>query len=246
MRFIPLSMLVRDAAYSSLLKSRRAIVHAAIASALEQRFPEIVEAEPETLAQHLTEAGMLEKAVSYWLKAGKNAVQRFANLEAIAHLQRGIETIGRLPESSGRDRLELDLQFALGPCLIATQGPASNTAIAIFARGRELCSRLSDPPEYLQVMFWLATGSVIRGELPQAREATATLLGLAEARNDRPMLINAIRGLGMILLFMGHAIEARELTERALEEFRTSNETEKLAARAAGQDAGAASLALMS
>ena len=67
-------VLVRDAAYSSLLKSRRAIVHAAIASALEQRFPEIVEAEPETLAQHLTEAGMLEKAVSYWLKAGKNAV----------------------------------------------------------------------------------------------------------------------------------------------------------------------------
>ena len=239
-------VLVRDAAYSSLLKSRRAIVHAAIASALEQRFPEIVEAEPETLAQHLTEAGMLEKAVSYWLKAGKNAVQRFANLEAIAHLQRGIETIGRLPESSGRDRLELDLQFALGPCLIATQGPASSAAIAIFARGRELCSRLGDPPEYLQVMFWLATGSVIRGELPQAREATATLLGLAEARNDRPMLINAIRGLGMILLFMGHAIEARELTERALEAFRTSNETEKLAARAAGQDAGAAGLALMS
>ena len=239
-------VLVRDAAYSSLLKSRRAIVHAAIASALEQRFSEIVEAEPETLAQHLTEAGVLEKAVGYWLKAGKNAVQRFANVEAIAHLQRGIETAGRLPESSGRDRLELDLQFALGPCLIATQGPASSAAIANFARGRELCSRLGDPPEYLQVMFWLATGSVIRGELPQAREATATLLGLAEARNDRPMLINAIRGLGMILLFMGHAIEARELTERALEAFRTSNETEKLAARAAGQDAGAAGLALMS
>src|SRR6516162_6166351 len=128
-------VLVRDAAYSSLLKSRRAIVHAAIASALEQRFSEIVEAEPETLAQHLSEAGVLEKAVGYWLKAGKNAVQRFANVEAIAHLQRGIETAGRLPESSGRDRLELDLQFALGPCLIATQGPASSAAYC------KLCSR---------------------------------------------------------------------------------------------------------
>src|SRR4030095_2119565 len=117
---------------------------------------------------------------------------------------------------------------------------------ATFARGRELYARLWDPPEYLQVMFWLATGSVIRGELPQAREATATLLGLAEARNDRPMLINAIRGLGMILLFMGHTIEARELTERALEAFRASEEAEKLAARAAGQDAGVAALALMS
>jgi class 3 adenylate cyclase/predicted ATPase len=239
-------VLVRDAAYSSLLKTRRAQLHAAIASAFEQRFPEIVEAQPETLAHHLTEAGLTEKAVGYWLIAGKNAAQRFANLEAIAHLQQGIETAGRLPDGPGRDRLELDLQFALGPCLIATQGPASSTAVASFARGRELCARLGDAPEYLQIMFWLATGSVIRGELPRAREVTATLLGLAEARNDRPMLINAIRGLGMILLFMGYVVDARGLTERAVEAFTASNEAEKLAARAAGQDAGAAGLALMS
>src|SRR6266516_1725971 len=239
-------VLVRDAAYSSLLKTRRAQLHAAIGRTFEQRFPDIVEAQPETLAHHLTEAGLIEKAVGYWLKAGKNAAQRFANLEAIAHLQRGIETAGRSPDGPGKDRLELDLQFALGPCLIATQGPASSTAIATFARGRELCARLGDAPEYLQVMFWLATGSVIRGELPQAREVTATLLDLAEARKDRPMLINAIRGLGMILLFMGSVIDARELTERAMEAFSASNETEKLAARAAGQDAGAAGLALMS
>src|SRR5262245_18646442 len=107
--------LVRDTAYSSLLKARRANLHAAIANALEQRFPEIVEGQPETLAHHLTEAGLTEKAVGYWLRAGKNAVQRFANLEAIAHFQQGIETACRLPESSARDRLELDLQFALGP-----------------------------------------------------------------------------------------------------------------------------------
>src|SRR6266568_5296836 len=239
-------VLVRDAAYSSLMKVRRAQLHAAIARAFEQRFPDIVEAQPETLAHHLTEAGLIENAVGYWLKAGKNAAQRFANLEAIAHLQRGIETVGLLPDGSGRDRLELDLQFALGPCLIATQGPATSTAVASFARGRELCVRLGDAPEYLQVMFWLATGSVIRGELPQAREVTATLLGLAEARNDRPMLINAIRGLGMIFLFMGDIVDARGLTERAVEAFTACNEAEKLAARAAGQDAGAAALALMS
>jgi predicted ATPase/class 3 adenylate cyclase len=239
-------VLVRDAAYSSLLRSRRGQLHAAIARAFEQRFPDIVEAQPETLAHHLTEAGEIEKAVGYWLKAGKNAAQRFANLEAIAHLQRGIEIAARLPESLGRDRLELDLQFALGPCLIATQGPASSTAIATFARGRELCARLGNAPEYLQVMFWLATGSVIRGELPQAREATATLLDLAKARNERPMLINAIRGLGMILLFMGHIADARIFTEQAVETFAASNDSERLAARAAGQDAGAAGLALMS
>jgi len=239
-------VLVRDAAYSCLLKPRRAQLHAAIASAFEQQFPEIVEAQPETLAHHLTEAGLIKKAVGYWLKAGQRAAQRFANLEAIAHLQQGVETVGRLPDGPERDRLELDLQFTLGPCLIATQGPASSAAIAAFARARDLCARVGDPPEYLQVMFWLATASVIRGELQQAGEVTKTLLGLAEARNDRPMLINAIRGLGMIRLFMGDIVDARALTERAFEAFGASSEAVKLAARAAGQDAGAAALALMS
>ena len=116
--------LVRDAAYSGLLKSRRAQLHAAIADAFEQQFPEIVEAQPETLAHHLTEAGLIEKAMGYWLQAGKNAAMRSANLEAIAHLQRGIEASGRLADGAEKDRLELDLQLALGPCLIATHGPA--------------------------------------------------------------------------------------------------------------------------
>src|SRR5262249_40126596 len=115
-------VLVRDAAYSGLLKSRRAQLHAAIASAFEQRFPEIIQAEPETLAHHLMEAGLKEKAAGYWLQAGKNAAMRSANLEAIAHLQRGAEAVGCLPEGLQRDRRDLDFQFALGPCLIATQG----------------------------------------------------------------------------------------------------------------------------
>jgi predicted ATPase len=106
------------------MKSRRRYLHGAIALALEQQFPEIVETQPETLAHHLTEAGLIEKAIEYWLLAGKNAALRSANLEAIAHLRRGIEVTGRLPASDSKDRSELDLQLALGPCLIATQGPA--------------------------------------------------------------------------------------------------------------------------
>ena len=195
--------LVRDAAYAGLLKSRRGHLHAAIANALEQQFPDIVQTQPETLARHLTEAGLIEKAIGYWLQAGKNAALRSANLEAIAHLQRGIEVIGHLPAGEGKDRSELDFQLVLGPCLIATQGPAASAAVATFARAREVCERLGEPPEYLQVMFWLATVSVVRGELPQALEAVAALLSAAEARGDRPALINAIRGRAIILLFLG-------------------------------------------
>ena len=195
--------LVRDAAYAGLLKSRRGHLHAAIANALEQQFPDIVQTQPETLARHLTEAGLIEKAIGYWLQAGKNAALRSANLEAIAHLQRGIEVIGHLPAGEGKDRSELDFQLVLGPCLIATQGPAASAAVATFARAREVCERLGEPPEYLQVMFWLATVSVVRGELPQALEAVAALLSAAKARGDRPALINAIRGRAMILFFLG-------------------------------------------
>jgi tetratricopeptide (TPR) repeat protein len=239
--------LVRDAAYSSLLKTRRAQLHAAIAGALESRFPELIEVEPETLAGHLTEAGLFDKAVRYWLLAGRNAAMRSANLEAIAHLQRGIDAVAALPdEAADRDRMELDLQLALAPCLIATQGPASSAAMATFTRAGELCERLGDPPEYLQVVFWLTTASVIRGELPRAEEMIVTLLRLAETRGERPALLNALRGHAMILLFMGRVTEARAAIERAAAAFDASGEADRLAARAAGQDAGVANLALMS
>jgi class 3 adenylate cyclase/tetratricopeptide (TPR) repeat protein len=236
--------LVRDAAYASLLKSRRAHLHAAIANALEQQFPDIAQTQPETLAHHLTEAGLIEKAIGYWLPAGKNAAQRSANLEAIAHLQRGIELTGRLPPDAARDRSELDFHLVLGPCLIATHGPAASTAVATFTRARELCERLGEPPEYLQVMFWLATVNVVRGELPQALEAVDGMPSAAETRGNRGALLNVIRGRAMILMFMGRIVEAREQLERAVEMFGTSEEADRLAARAAGQDAGVAMLVL--
>jgi tetratricopeptide (TPR) repeat protein len=171
---------------------------------------------------------------------------RSANIEAIAHLERGIESVGHLPDGAQKDRLELDFQVALGPCLIATQGPASNKAVATFVRARELCERLGEPPEQLQIMFWLTTASVIRGELPVAQETIAALLQLTEASGNRPALLNATRGQAMIRLFMGRLIDAREAIERAVAEFEASSEDERLAARAAGQDAGVADLALMS
>ena len=237
--------LVRDAAYTGLLKSRRAQMHGAIANVLEQQFPEIVQTQPETLAHHLTEAGLTEKAIGYWLQAGKNAALRSANLEAIAHLQRGIEVTAHLPAGEGKDRSELDLQLVLGPCLSATHGPAASNALATFARARELCERLGQPPEYLQVMFWLATASVVRGELPQALEAIAGLPSAAEARGNQPALLNGIRGQGMILMFMGRIVEAREALERAVELFSVTQEADRMAARAAGQDAGVSILVLM-
>src|SRR5262249_1899508 len=96
--------LVRDAAYESLLKTRPVQLHAPIADTFERRFPEIVEAQPETLAHHLTEASLFDRARDYWLAAGKKAAMRSANLEAIAHLQRGLATFPRVPNSPDKIR----------------------------------------------------------------------------------------------------------------------------------------------
>ena len=159
--------MVRDAAYAGLLKSRRAELHAQIASAFEQQSLNTAEPEPELLAHHFTEAGLLEKAVDYWIRAGRKAAARSANKEAIAHVERGLQAVKRLVEDREKDRLELDLQFTLAPCLIAAQGPAENSAVATFTRAHQLCARLGDASEYLQVMFWLVTARVVRVSCPK-------------------------------------------------------------------------------
>jgi len=157
--------LVQDAAHGTLLRSSRQQLHAEIAETLETHSPELIDTQPELFAQHYAEAGLSDKAVSYWLRAGRNAAASSANREAIAHLRRGIEAVTSLPDGSEKDRVELDFQHALGPCLIATQGPVSAAAGETFARARELCERLGDAPEYLQVLHWLGTVRAVRGEL---------------------------------------------------------------------------------
>jgi len=237
--------LVRDAAYAGLLKSKRRVLHAAIAEALERRFADLAESQPETLAHHLTEAGEHPRAAPQWLKAGRNAAARSANLEAIAHLERGLDAVRALPAGAERDRLEFDHLFALGPCYIATQGPASADAVATFEAARRAGDRLGEPPELRQVMFWIATASVIRGELAKADDAVRDLLRVAAA-DGGPALLNALRGRAMILLFMGRLSEARATVERFLNLFDESSAEDQLGARAAGQDARAAGSALLS
>ena len=109
--------LVQDAAYGTLLRSRRQRLHARIAATLEDRFPEIVLAQPALLAQHCAEAGLAEKAVGYWLKAGQQALARSAMAEAVAQLRKGLDVLAGLPDGPWRRQQELDLQIALGSAL---------------------------------------------------------------------------------------------------------------------------------
>ena len=128
---------MQDAAYASLLKSTRQQYHQQVAQMLEARFPDTVETEPELVAHHYTEAGCYAQAVGYWQQAGQRAMQRSANVEAIAHLRQGIELLTTLPDTPAR-QAELTLQTTLGPALMTTRGFAAPEVAATYNRARTL------------------------------------------------------------------------------------------------------------
>ena len=145
--------LVQDAAYSTLLRSRRQQLHARIAATLEDRFPEIVAAQPALLAHHCEEAGLTEKAVEYWLAAGRQAWARSAIAEAVALLRRGLALVPGLPDTDRRRESEFDLQIALGQALIASRGWGAPELGEAYARARELASTLNRPRALLFALW---------------------------------------------------------------------------------------------
>ena len=131
--------LIQDAAYQSLLKSTRLEYHTRIAERLDGDFPETAESHPELIAHHYTEAGNNDKAVAYWRRAGQRAIERSANVEAIAHLNNGLNLVGGLSDGSDPAQIELDLQLAISVPLRATQGFTSPGLERTYYRARELC-----------------------------------------------------------------------------------------------------------
>src|SRR5262249_45357423 len=137
--------LIQDAAYQSLLKSTRQQYHQRIAQVLEAQFPETAEAQPELLAHHYTEAGLIAQAVGYWHHAGQSTVQRSAYMEAIAHLRQGLALLQTLPETPQRLQQEVDMLIAVGASLSATKGYAAPEVGETYAYARQLCQHLENP-----------------------------------------------------------------------------------------------------
>jgi tetratricopeptide (TPR) repeat protein len=217
-------------------------LHAAIARAIEQSFAHVAEAEPETLAYHLTEAGCPTRRQVIGCVPAK--------LRA-----RALPILRRSPICAAASRLSAAFLMAEARTgssstssshwgLIATQGFLSNAFAATFTRARELCERLSDAPEYPHVMYWFALVHRYRGEMPEALDACTAALGLAEAAGNRPAALNAMCGIGSVLMAMGRLVEARRMIKRGLAEFDMCGEAESLATRAAGRDVRVAGMAV--
>jgi len=181
--------LVRDVAYQSLLKGRRRQLHARIAGVLESQPAEAVE--PELIAYHLTEAGVTEQAVDYWLKAGQRAMQRSAHIEAERHLRKGLELLAPLPQTASRFRREIALQNALGVCLMPTRGFGNPEVAAAFARGAELAEQSDDARGLFVSLRGRGQYHFGSGDLRTGRDDTERVMALAERMGDQDCLIEA-------------------------------------------------------
>jgi class 3 adenylate cyclase/predicted ATPase len=209
--------LVQDVAYASLLKSRRVVLHGRIAAALEDRFADLVERQPEQLAHHLTEAGLAERAIDFWLKAGQNASARSGHKEAIGHLGRALALLETLPPSDQRSARELEVQIALGVPLIATRGFAAPEVEATYSRAEQLARQLEHMRHLATALRGLCYAHHVRARFQRKDELSAELLGLASRTEDLLMLADAHNARTFNLLHLGEHRRAREHLDRSAE-----------------------------
>jgi class 3 adenylate cyclase/tetratricopeptide (TPR) repeat protein len=204
--------LVQDAAYSTLLKSRRQQIHAKIGAILEEKFPDIVTNQPALLAQHCMEAGLIEKAVGYWLKAGQQSVARSVMTEAVAQLQKGLELLVNLPEGIGRQKWELELRTAFGSALNASRGHAASEVGDNFAKAQTLAGQLGRLDYLIPLLVGLHTHHIVRAEHEQALQIAKQMEAIAD--DDMALSLVAESYHGQSRFYLGEFVTARALFER--------------------------------
>jgi tetratricopeptide (TPR) repeat protein len=209
--------LVQDAAYSTLLRSRRLQLHAHIAAVLEARFPEIVATQPMLLAHHCEEAGLTEKAVEYWLAAGHQAWAHSAAAEAAALLRRGQALIPTLPDGDWRRETELDLLIALRPALGQTKGLAAAEVGETLARARVLAEAVERPEQLIALLWGQGLFHTYRSEHQQALAIAEQMAKIGESREHIGAKLRGRLLRGWTGYLVGEFVAGRALQEECLD-----------------------------
>ena len=189
-------------------------MHTKAAQVLEERFPQLAEAQPELLAQHFSEARLVPKAVEYWHKAGLRAAQRSAYVEAVNHLERGIALLKGAAPWAERASQELALQSTSGPVLIATRGWGAPETHAAYFRTRDLSAELGKTTELFRALRGIVSAQILEGKLNEAQEVGQQLLSLAH--DDAALLLEAHNTLGFATIYLGELERARSHLEQAV------------------------------
>jgi class 3 adenylate cyclase/tetratricopeptide (TPR) repeat protein len=188
--FIFKHALVRDAAYESLLLSRRREWHARVAHALEQRFGDVAASEPELLAYHFGEAGLLSPGCDYRMRAGDQAVSRSAYAEAIAHFSAGLKLAEGMPPQDGLRR-QLEFWLKLGSASVVAHGLQSTEAETAYTKAGEIGEELGDGPASFQAKWGLWINANLSRRTALARDRANELVSLAQASGDGELLLEA-------------------------------------------------------
>lgn len=208
--------LVQETAFASMLKGQRKQLHGRIAAVLTTQFPNLVESEPESLARHLTEAGESMRATEYWSLASQRAAKRSANVEAVAHLRRGLELLENLPDTVERGRRELALQIALGDALRAAKGTAATETAEAYGRARQLCVQMGEQSHLPQALWGQFVCSSNRAELNRAQEAAEALSRFSETGGNDDWRVLGWHAAGQLAFLVGDFAVARRRLELAV------------------------------
>ncbi|MCU0919066.1 MAG: AAA family ATPase [Burkholderiaceae bacterium] len=200
--------LLRDAAYASLLIRQRQQAHSRFAQYLQSQRPELAVAQPELVAHHFTEAGMVDEAVGLWRCAGLRAVERSANQEAIRQFSTALEILRTLPEGPPRDRRELALLMDLGVPLSVTTSWAAPEVRLANERALELCERLGESTQLFQALYGVWSNRQVQADYRAARPISQRLLALARQAGDDGLLLQAHRAAGILAMHTGQFAEA--------------------------------------
>ena len=202
--------LVQDAAYDSLLKSRRRQLHADIARLVEDRWPETRESAPELLAYHYTAAGQDEAAAPLWLNAGAVAVQRFALPEAISHLRTGMSAVMKAPPSKSRDLLELSFRTTLGPALMAHRGWAHREVSDTVEPAWEIAQALGRKDSFLPILNTLSIHYFCIDQLGDSLRWADKQVKAGVELGDEGLVITGYRSISAARYWLGDFAAARQ------------------------------------
>jgi len=208
--------LVRDAAYSSLLKKEQISLHSRIARILTEEFPELADAQPELYAYHFEAAQDFDKAVQYLVKAAELSAKRSGFVEAIAQLEHGLSLLETLPNSKPRMRRELQVYLALGAINTEYRGFSAAQSGAAYTKALALCRDLDDAPEIFSVLSCLGSFQITRANFETCRALAEECLSRAAQQQSRPPFVMGHRLLGGTLFLTGDFAAARKHLEQAL------------------------------
>jgi class 3 adenylate cyclase/tetratricopeptide (TPR) repeat protein len=208
--------LVQDAAYDSLLKSRRSELHARIAHVLEADFADRVANAPDLLAHHHTQAGHLTQAIPLWRKAGMLAVARVALKEAVAHFMKGLGLVDQMAPSPERDSLELAIREPLNAAWTGQRGWAAPEVGENAMASLRLAESLGNRRSLLLAMWWAWTSTITQGRIADSRLWVDRLLAEADEAGDIDMRIIS-HATAMVQCFLnGRLSESRAQADQAL------------------------------